>query len=172
MQQFSLIFFDQILGDGRDEHLPKGEQLSKRKRSRQVHWSPMGCRPLLVTNRNRHTAPIWSRLVSIHLTPCIWHLFKCQDGGLPSLCYHHAAVSLSLPPVCSPSPSPLPSFVLSVFSSAQWVHCQNHVKNGLEKRSVISERVLLRENQPLENQASNRPCTCWLTFGCLYFVKE
>lgn len=96
VQQFSLIFFDQILGDGRDKHLPKGEQLSKRKRSRQVHWSPMGWRPLLVTNRNRHTAPIWSRLVSIHLTPCIWHLFKCQDGGLPSLCYHHAAVSLSL----------------------------------------------------------------------------
>lgn len=171
MQQFSLIFFDQILGDGRDKHLPKGEQLSKRKRSRQVHWSPMGWRPLLVTNRNRHTAPIWSRLVSIHLTPCIWHLFKCQDGGftvLPS----RSCLSLSLPPVCSPSPSPLPSFVLSVFSSAQWVHCQNHVKNGLEKRSVISERVLLRENQPLENQASNRPCTCWLTFGCLYFVKE
>lgn len=168
MQQFSLIFFDEILGDGRDKHLPKGEQLSKRKRSRQVHWSPMGWRPLLVTNRNRHTAPIWSRLVSIHLTPCIWHLFKCQDGGFTVL---PSRSCLSLSPSCLFSFS-ISSFVLSVFSSAQWVHCQNHVKNGLEKRSVISERVLLRENQPLENQASNRPCTCWLTFGCLYFVKE
>lgn len=105
-------------------YLPKGEQVSKRKRAEPVYWRLMGWRTsaLPATKPNRHIALIYSRIVSSRLAPWPWHLFKCQRGCLSPLCHRHTA---SLPYLhLLPSP---PQFYF-VFSTAWWVHRQNNVR--------------------------------------------